>query len=1087
MDFDSPFPLRFSMTFLLTVLFSLTLLAAPSVRAAQDDGLTLRAARSLSYQADEATWMQPDLSPDGRTILFDLLGDIYALDRKGGEARPLLTGMAFERNPVFSPDGSKIAFISDRSGVTNLWIANADGSDPRQISHDSSLVLYTSPAWAPDGRALYVSRMVHAVLAFELVKYPLGDGEPETIVAAQPNGEDWDNRINALGAAISPDGKYAYYATKRGHTWTENDLPDWHIARRDLAAGTDEKVVDSAGGAMRPAVSHDGRYLAYASRWQQQTGIRLRNLITGEDKWIAFPVDHDGQQGGYYADLLPRFSFTPDDSALLASVDGGIRLIGLDGDSTEIVFNAPVHIGIGPATRVQQTEETGPVKVRVIQAPRLSPDGNRLAYTALGGLYVQDIAAGTAPRRIVDNDAFQPAWSPDGTHIAYVTWNAMDAGHVWTVAADGSTPARHSQSPAVYSEPVYSADGQTVHVLRANHHDRMRALTEISPARPTDILSIDLASGAQTRMAHLPSARALQRTDDGMLWFLGPKGLTSLDPETGKVTPRVSFTARPMGQYIKGRAPVQDIRISPDGRYIIASSAAQLYLHGMPPADGDDIVTRDIDDDEAVLARLTRIGADFVAWSPDGHTVTWSVGSQFRAVPLAKLTGENASVAEQVAMRIDMPVNLPRDVPTGMLLLRGATLFPMDSRASNAVIERGDILVQGNRIAAIGRTGTLNVPKGTPVRNMRGRFIIPGLVDTHAHFFAVRRGLHDAAHWEFPANLAYGVTSALEVQPFTTDIFAYQDMIDAGMMVGPRAWSTGPGIFVNSEIHSRQDAIDVLSRYRDHYRTRNIKSYMIGGRAERQFMVEASAELGMMPTTEGASDLVLGLTHAIDGFAGNEHTLPVTPLRSDVVRLIAASGMSYNPTLSVLYGGGPALFDYIIKQRPQDDPRFTHFVPPGVVSDKLRNRHWMPAEAQSYDLFARDALNVQRAGGLVGMGSHGEMQGLGMHWEMQAFASGGASAMEVLRAATIDAATIIGHEPDVGSITAGKFADLVILDADPREDIRNTRTIAAVMKNGRLYDPDTLASHWPDERPAPPRWFAHEAPPAISQHGDSTP
>src|SRR5690606_13405207 len=126
------------------------------------------------------------------------------------------------------------------------------------------------------------------------------------------------------------------------------------------------------------------------------------------------------------------------------------------------------------------------------------------------------------------------------------------------------------------------------------------------------------------------------------------------------------------------------------------------------------------------------------------------------------------------------------------------------------------------------------------------------------------------------------------------------------------------------------------------YRTRNIKSYMVGDRERRQYMVEAAKALGMMPTTEGASDLDLDLTHAIDGFSGNEHALPVAPLHEDVVQLFAKSRTSFVPTLSVLYGGEPALFQFIIQRRPQDDPKFRRFVPPGVVSEKLRDRHWMP-------------------------------------------------------------------------------------------------------------------------------------------------
>ena len=1035
--------------------------------------LPLQPARTLAFSASEATWMQLDLSPDGRTILFDLLGDIYALDATGGTARPLLTGMAFERNPVISPDGRRFAFISDRSGVTNLWVANIDGTGLRQISQDQSLTLYAAPAWSPDGESLYVSRAVHSVLAFELMKFPAAGGAGVAVVKAQPNGnEDWDHRINAMGAVISRDGRYAYYATKLGHTWSPDDAPNWRLARRDLATGAEETVVPvGSGGAMRPALSHDGRWLAYGSRNGARAGIRLRDLDSGEDRWLAWPVDRDGQEGGYYDDLLPRFMFTPDDKAIIAGIDGGIvRIDVASGRRTAVPFAAPVSLSLAANTRVRQRAETGPVRVHVAQAPRLSPDGRQIAFTALGGLYVQAVGGGAA-RRLVADDAFQPAWSPDGRSIAYVSWTAKDGGALWSVAAAGGPPRRQTTMPGFYSEPLFAADGKRLYVLRSSHHDRLRALSEIADERVTDLIALPVGGGAPTPVAHAVGMRSPHLTRDGRIWFYGQGGLKSVAAGGGEIIDEVGVVARAMGQYVGVPLPVEDARVSPDGRSILAKAASQLYLLDMPARTAGKPASLNLSVPGVARAKLTRIGADFFGWSPDGGSITWSVGDRFRiAAVAAAASAETGAGVEAAAATTDITVSVPRDVPEGSVVLRGATVLPMEGE--EAIVD-ADVVIVGDRIVAAGRTGAVPVPAGATVQDVRGRFIVPGFVDTHAHFFGIRRGIHDRGYWEFAADLAFGVTSALEVQPFTTDIFAYQDMIDAGMMPGPRAWSTGPGVFVNSEVHSKADALDILRRYRDDYRTRNIKAYMVGDRAQRQFMIQAAQELGMMPTTEGASDLVLGLTHAIDGFAGNEHNLPVTPLRGDVIRLMAASRIAYTPTLSVLYGGGPALFDFIIGKRPQDDPTLRRWMPPAVMAEKLRNRRWLPRESQSYAQFAADAATLHRAGGLVGMGSHGEMPGLGMHWEMQAFASGGATPIEVLRAATIDGATIIGHADDVGSIVPGKFADMVVLDADPRADIANTRRIVAVMKGGRLYDPLTLAT---EGRPPPDRWFADEAP-----------
>ena len=1054
-----------------------TILLALAPVPALAEGLSLQPTRTLDQSFDEGTWMQPDVSPDGRTILFDLLGDIYALDAGGGAARPVLTGMPFETHPVFSPDGRRFAFISDRSGVTNLWIANADGSEPRQLSRDDDLTIFSSPAWAPDGKSIYVSRMKHAVLAFELWRYGVDDGKAEQVTRAQPNGEGWDERINILGAAPSPEGRYLYFARKTGTTWTEKDPPNWSVVRRDLADGADTVIVQGAGGAMTPALSHDGRLLVYASRWGQQTGLRLRELETGADRWLAFPIDPDAQEQGYYAGLTPRFVFAPGDRSLIASVGGKIGRIDVaSGHWTPIPFTAHVQLGLGPLTRVEQREETGPVRVRVNLSPRPSPDGHTLAFTALGGLYLMDLKPGAAPRRVAAarGQVFQPRWSPDGKRIAYVSWDAIAGGAIWTIPVSGGAPQRITRETAFYTEPLFTADGSQIVALRASHHDRLRALNEIAPERATDIVRMPASGGPATLIAHAYGARLLGPSDDPRrIRFYAPEGASSIALDGGDLRRDLIVRTRSFSQYVGTPIPVEEVRLSPAGDKALVRSASQLWLLDVPAGRAGKPAEITLSTPATDHLRLTRIGADFADWADDGHTLAWSLGSRFRRMAVAAVDSSAPGASEAKAEDFDATVAVPRDVPKGAIVLRGATVATM---RGEEVIPGADVVVVDNRIAAVGAAGTVDIPSGAEIRDVAGKYIIPGFVDAHAHWFEIRRQIHDNQMWDLLANLAYGVTSGLDVQPFTSDVFAYQDMIDAGLMPGPRAWSTGPGVFTNSEIRSERAAADVLTRYRDYYRTRNIKSYMVGDRERRHYMVEAAKALGMMPTTEGASDLDLDLTHAIDGFSGNEHALPVAPLHEDVVQLFAKSRTSFVPTLSVLYGGEPALFQFIIQRRPQDDPKFRRFVPPGVVSEKLRDRHWMPDEAQSYQRFAADALRIQRAGGLVGIGSHGEMQGLGFHWEMEVLASGGGKPIEVLRAATMGSAEAIGHALDVGSIEPGKFADLLILDADPLADIRNTRSIRWVMKNGRLYEAATLDEVWPRRRPLPPLWFASEAP-----------
>jgi hypothetical protein len=315
------------------------------------------------------------------------------------------------------------------------------------------------------------------------------------------------------------------------------------------------------------------------------------------------------------------------------------------------------------------------------------------------------------------------------------------------------------------------------------------------------------------------------------------------------------------------------------------------------------------------------------------------------------------------------------------------------------------------------------------------------------------------------------VTAGLDVQTSTNDYFAYQDLVETGQSVGQRAFMTGPGVFSSNDFQSYDAVLAFLKRYKQHYRTPNIKSYMVGNRKQRQWVVQASKALQLMPTTEGGRDMKLDMTHAIDGMHGNEHTLPI-PLYKDVVELFARTKTAYTPTLLVSYGGIIAEEYFYATTEVHDDAKLNRFYPHNVLDDMTRRRRvWARKDEFFFPQAAASAAKIQRAGGLVGVGGHGQLQGLGYHWEMWALAMGGMTPREVLQAATIDGARIIGFDQDLGTLAAGKLADLVVLDRNPLDDIRHTNSVRYVMKNGELFEGDTLTQIWPTRKELPKFWW----------------
>lgn len=805
------------------------------------------------------------------------------------------------------------------------------------------------------------------------------------------------------------------------------------------------------------------------------TGLRVRDLETGDERWLIYPVTRDDQESRASRDTLPGYAFLPDGESLVVPIGGKIARVDFaDGRARTIPFTAKVEAEVGPRVYFENTVDDSPtVRARLVRWPAVSPDGTRVVFSAFHTLWIMDLPDGT-PQRLTDltDNEFMPAWSPNGQTIAFVTWSS-EGGHVYRVASSGGdAPRRLTERAGYYSDPVYSPDGSKVVFLAGAAVDQLYAdfrdwqasvyrevdasgPAEISGIRPNadlDLRWVPADGGASTLIGSSKRGRAPHFAADPERVYLTSSGdgLTSIRLDGFDRKTHVKVTGVGAGE---NPPTASEIKLSPDGTQAFVSLQNKHYLVKIPRAGGD-LVTLKITGNGNAAVPVTNMsaeGGDHLSWSPDGATVHWSLGAR---IYRQALTADEPEIFEAI-------IEAPRHKPDGHVLLQGARLVTMDG---DEVIERGDVLVSGNRIAAVGPTGTLAAPDEAEVIEVDGMTIMPGLVDVHAHMWAPR-GVHQSQIWQYLANLAFGVTTTRDPQTGTNDVFAYADLVETGEILGPRVLATGPGVFGTSGVTDKDAAYDFIKRYREAYKTDTIKAYVSGDRLVRQWVIMAAKEFGIMPTTEGALDMKLDLSQMTDGFTGLEHSLPIHLIYDDVAQFVARTETFYTPTILVAYGAPWSENYYFETENPHANQKMRRFVPHALFDTMVRRRaQWFMDEEYGHKGIADGVAKIVNAGGKVGLGSHGQFQGLGAHWEIWNLQSGGLSEHDTLRVVTIFGAEALGLQRDLGSLEAGKLADLILLDENPLEDIRHTNTICFVMKNGELFEGDTLDRIWPSPK-----------------------
>ena len=1008
--------------------------------------------KDVSFTVNEGTWLNVDVSPDGKEILFDLLGDIYTMPITGGEAMALRTGMAMEVQPRFSPDGKKILFTSDAGGGDNIWIMDRNGSNAKQVTKENFRLL-NNAQWTPDGQ--YIIARKHftsgrSLGAGELWLYHISGGNGLQLTARKNDQQDLNE------PSISPDGHYVYYSEDMypGGFFQYNKDPNnqiFVIKRFDREKGTSEVVTGGPGGAVRPQISHDGKLMAFVRRVRTKTVLFLRNLETGEEWPVYDKLSKDQQEAWTVFGIYTGFAWMPDDKNIVIWSGGKIMKVNVNGlnEATEIPFTCNVKQHITDAVRFKQNLDEKEFNANLIRNATTSPDGKWLVFNAVGHIYKKALPDGK-PERITRSDVqeFEPQFSPDGKTLVYVTWQDSATGTISKVSFPAGKPLAITTRKGLYRTPFFSPDGKTIVYYKEGGNNIMGNTYTIKP-------------GIYTMPANGGTEEFVTQKGDNPVFSSDSKRIYYQDGEwpdkqfnsckTDGSDERNIFKSTYAGQFT----------VSPDNQWVAYVNLHQVYIAPFPHT--GKVINLSDDASDFPVKRVSKDAGINLHWSADGKKLHYTLGSEYYSIDLADrfefVGGKPDSQFVYPEHGISVGLTVKSDIPSGKTAFTHARIITMKG---DEIIENGTIIIDGNKIVAVGKTSEVPIPAGTKEMDCTGKTIMPGFIDAHAHGNHFRYGLTPDKHWPYYANLAYGVTTMHDPSANSEMVFAQSELVKAGMMVGPRVFSTGTILYgadgdFKAVINSYEDAKSALRRTRA-FGAFSVKSYNQPRREQRQMVIEAARELGMEVVPEGGSFYFHNLSMILDGHTTIEHNIPVATLYDDVVQLWKRAQTANTPTLIVSYGALSGEYYWYQHTDVWEKTRLLRFIPRSVIDTRSRHRTMAPEEEyeNGHIQVSRSLKKLTDAGVCINMGAHGQIQGIGAHWEMWMLAQGGMTPHQVLRAATMNPATSLGLDNWIGSLQVGKLADLLVMDKNPLENIYNTESLHYTMINGRLYDCETM-------------------------------